>query len=456
MNPLRWTILLLACVSAAHAQVVQPSRVPNIGSSRVLTSVDITPSVNQATPRPAVLGIGGSVLQMTLTGSQLGPVTGVQVINAAGMAQPQIEAHINEAARASHTLQIQVVAKKNAQPGQYQFQLLLPADPRAVQDRPQNAPLGSNARTFPIPANIASLTVRKLEARIAEVAPTRPAHSTHMQPRMTVVDVPGSDIVSVTRFDRTAEGYCGYQPSPTTAYPLPGHRGDLLFSQWKAPGTLEVRMLIGQFEPASSCTLRLTMVTKNEFGEEFVSITPPITVPLAPPPPPARKPVTNTWALKDYLYLRQGFSKGICTGNSIGVQGAVPVGVVNVNGRLGFRARSGPIGTSCDWSVATNRLNPGWTLHMTFRIRRIGDQCDVGGTTEHGFDFSRHAHAMIRQDGEYSLAGNLSRDGNALKLIDLRCNATLSNDHEVLVEMVSATVSHSTPPENCDWRCAFQ
>lgn len=367
-----------------------------------------------------------------------------------------IQADIIAGARSRTTLPLQLFAKKNARPGQYRLELSLPADPREVQSRPQNAPLAGGAqRNLPVPLSTASVTVRAMEPKITSVTPARPAYNTRVTPEIIVSDVPGSDILSITRSEAASDGYCGYRPDPRSVS-RPGHRGGVSSSQWNAPHTLRVHLLPGEFDAMSSCRIGLSIRTKNVLGEEFLSFPPPFVLSLSAPPPPTRLPVSSTWTLKDYLELKPGFSKGVCSGSSLGAHGSIPVGIVNANGNLGFRARSGPIGTECDWRIATNRLEPGWTLHMKFRIRRVGDKCHANDGSTGRFDFSRLASSTIRKDGEVSLSSNLSANGNALWLVDLQCDATLSNDHEVLVEMVSASVSRIDPSGTCDWKCAFR
>lgn len=448
-------VLLLARSEVSQAQIATPSRIPSTQiQTRALDIATPDPVVNQATPKSPTVAIGGQTASMTLNGRFFTQVTAVEAVNAAGVVQPHIDAYLSPNARSDGALTVQLVAKKNARPGQYQLKLLSRVDPRQVQNRPPSAPLGGAAtRDLTIPATTAAVRVRAMEPKITSFAPTRPAYNTTVGPRIVVSDVPGSEVVSVTRHE--GDRFCRYRPIPSLASPHPGYRGGLALSTWTAPNTLQVLMLTGTFEPASSCTIQLSIRTKNAFGEEFQSFTPAFQLTLSAPPPPARLPVSSTWTLKSYLHLQEMLQKGTCSGNSLGAHGSVPVGIVNVNGKLGFRIRSGPIGTECGWKLATNRLEPGWKLHMTFRIRRSGDKCNVGSGPSQ-YDFSRLQRITILNDGEQTLAANLSQDGNALKLVDLHCGLTLSNDHEVLLEMVSAAVSHDSPPNGCDWKCAFR
>lgn len=447
--------LLLACAELSQAQIATPTRVPSTTlQPRALDIAAPDPTITQATPRAATIAIGGPTVTMTLNGRFLGQVTSVEVTNAAGVVQPHIDAYLNPNARSDGALSVQLVAKKNAQPGKYRLQLSLRADPRQVQTRPQNTPLGSTpTRSVAVPDSTAAITVRAMEPKITSIAPTRPAYNTTVGPRIVVSDVPGSEVVSITRSE--GDRFCRYRPHASLAAPHPGYRGGLALSTWTAPNTLQVHMLTGVFESASTCTIQLSIRTKNAFGEEFQSFTPPFQLSLSAPPPPKRLPVSSTWTLKNYLDLQAMLQKGVCSGTSLGAHGSVPVGIVNANGKLGFRIRSGPIGTDCGWKLATNRLELGWKLHMTFRIRRIGNKCNVGAGSSQ-YDFSALKRITILNDGEQTLAANLSQDGNALKLVDLHCGMTLSNDHEVLLEMVSAAVSHDNPPDGCDWKCAFR
>ncbi len=455
-----WVALFISGACMAQARMPSsPTRVPTQTlSTRALDSVVIDPTISSAIPRSPTVSIGGPLVSATIKGSQLGSVSAVQVVDSAGTQQSQIEAHINEASRASHTLPLQLFAKKNARPGRYRLRLSLPADPRQIQSRPRGAPFGGAAtRTVDVPESAISITVQALEPKITSLAPTNPAHSTPLQPQMTVSELPGSEVVSVTRFQGDGDRYCRYRPDPRAAPSQPHWQGGVWNSSWSAPNTLRVTLLRGEFEPASPCYMRLSIKTRNALGEEFLSITPSFVVNLASPPPRAKIPVRGTWKLKNYLYLPADFGVGVCNGSSIGAHGSIPVGIVNVNGNLGFRIRSGPIGTECHWKIATNKLDIGWALHMNFRIRHIGNKCKTTDGSTPQFDFSRLRSATILSNGEYSLYGNLNDNGNSVKLVVLRCDATLSNDHEVLVEMVSASVSNATAPRSdCDWKCAFR
>lgn len=449
--------LVLISIGAAHAQVPTPSRAPTPQvPTQLHNGVAAEPTVNQAMPRSAAVSIGGQPVEVMLSGALLTQVTAVQVIDAAGVLQPNIEAQISPGGRSSNALTVRVFGKKNARPGQYQLQLVVPADPRQVDTRPTNTPLGGGStRALPVPASVASISVRAMEPKVASMTPVRPMTETLLVPQFIVSDVPGTEIISVNRASKVSEGNCDYHIDPRSGT-QPAYVGGVQSATWTTPNTLEVLMLPGEFGPQSTCQIRFTIRTRNAFGEEFYSVVQPFMVSLTPAPPPVRLPVSSTWALRDYLYLPAGFQKGICDGTSVGAHGSVPVGKINVNGNLGFRARSGPIGSDCEWRVATHRLEAGWTLHMSFRVRRIGDKCRAGGTSAGGYDFSRLGSIIIQGDREVSLSSNLSSDPNALWLVDLRCDATLSNDHEVLVEMVSASVSRRNPPANCDWRCAFK
>jgi len=451
--------LLIPGACLAQAQLSTPTRVPTTTLSPRTLDVTIDPTVNGATPRSPTISIGAQPVTVTLNGSQLGSVTAVHVVDSSGTQQSQIQAHIVETSRAAHTLPLRVFAKKNARPGRYRLQLSLPADPRQVQTRPQGAPLSATAsRTLDINEGTIALTVRAMEPKITSMTPSQPAHSRQVHPYMIVADVPGDEVISISRYEGSSgPTYCRYRPNPSVSSSTSGFRGGVWGASWTAPATLKVLMIPGEFDPAGSCHMRLSIKTKSALGEEFQSFTPSFLVSLASPPPRVHLPVSSTWALKSYLYLPAGFSKGVCNGTSIGAHGTVPVGIVNVNGKLGFRARSGPIGTECHWTVATNRLDTGWALHMNFRVRRIGDKCKTTDGSTPQFDFSALRHATILKDGEYSLYTNLNFNGDALKLVGLRCDPTLSNDHEVLVEMVSASVSTKSLPRNdCDWRCAFR
>lgn len=475
MNPHRsavhpfWTAsLLLIGMGVAHAQVrtpTSPMPTPTRQTSTptmtlpggVQNSLALEPTVNQATPRSATVSIGGPIVQVTLSGSQLTPVTAVQVVDAAGIVQPHIEAHIDAHGRTGNALPLQLFAKKNARPNLYRLQLVMPADPREVQSRPQSAPLGGGSmRTLLVPTNIATIDVRAMEPKVTSMTPQRPIYNTYALPYFTLSDVPGNEIVSITRTERAHEGDCVYRLDSRVGS-QPHYLGGVAHSSWIAPNTVQLNLHPGQFVgPVSSCRIRFTIRTKNAFGEEFYSLLPPFVVNVGAPPPPTRLPVSSTWALKDYLYLTPMLRKGICSGNSLGAHGSFPVGIVNANGQLSFRARSGPIGTNCEWKLYTERLEPGWTLHMNFRIRHVGNQCKATDGSTAQFDFSSLAKATIRSDGEFSLSSNLSQNGNAIWLVFLSCGATLSNDHEVTVEMVSASVSKVGPGANCDWRCAFR
>lgn len=453
-------MLLIPGVCLPQAQTPTPTRVPTTTLSPPRTlEVTIDPIVNGATPRSPTIAIGAQPVSVTLNGSQLGSVTAVQVVDSAGMQQSLIEARIVETSRAAHTLPLQIFARQNARPGRYRLRLSLPSDPRQVQSRPQGAPLGGvAARTVDVPEGAIALTVRAMEPKITSITPNRPAHSLQTQLYMIVSDVPGDAVISISRFEGSSgPTYCRYRPNPNVAPPSSGFRGGVSGASWTAPATLKVFMIPGEFDPASRCDMRLSIRTKNALGEEFQSYTPSFSVSLASPPPRVHLPVSSTWALRNYLYLPLDFAKGMCGGTSVGAHGSVPVGIVNVGGKLAFRARSGPIGTECHWKVATNRLDTGWVLHMNFRVRRIGDKCKTTDGSTPQFDFSALRHLTILNDGEYSLFTNLNFSGEAFKLVGLRCDPTLSNDHEVIVEMVSASVStKSLARDDCDWRCAFR
>ncbi len=453
--------LIVSGGEAALAQVIQPSRAPShlpttLPARGAMGRIEVEPQVNRATPRALTVSIGAEAVTMTLNGSQLGPVSAVQVVDAAGNVQPNIEASIVAHARAAHTLTLHVFARQHAPPGQYRLQLMLPRDPNQIDNRPANAPLGAVPMRAlqPLPANIAAIAVRKLEPKIDPIPTLQ--YGTQIRPTFRVTDVPGSEIQSITRYEDTGLTFCRYQSDAHLAVENPAYRGDIASAIWRAPNTLEILFNAGQFEPYSTCQIQFSIRTRNARGEEFHTFTPRLQLRLSAPPPPKRLAVSSTWALKNYLHLPTGFRLGVCSGNSLGAHGSFPVGLINVNGRIGFRARSGPIGTQCEWTVATNRLEPGWTLHLDFRIKRIGDKCRAGPKSNSQFDFSRLNHAIIQSDGEISLASNLNHNGNAMKIVELHCEPTLSNDHEVLVEIASASVSKQSVPQNCDWRCAFR
>lgn len=464
---LRRVLLVLICAGAAPMQVqaqaqiqMQIPKSDRLPSTRLpargLDSITIEPTINQMVPRAPTIAIGEAPVSVRLEGSQLGQIAAVQVVDSVGTPQPHIQAHIVAGGRTGNALPLQLFARKNARPGRYRLQVMLVADPRQVDDRPQGAPLGGRVgRTLPVPESSASITVRSMEPKITSMMPPAPSHSTPVMPRFIVSDVPGSEILSVGRSSKLMEGDCAYEPGPATPAPLPHYVGSIGGQSWSAPNTLGVTLVIGEFGARSPCKIRLTIRTRNVLGEEFYVVPPPFTVNLKPPPSPPKLPVSSTWALKNHLHLPATISVGVCSGHSLGAHGAIPVGIVNVNGNLGFRARSGPIGTDCWWNVATERLKQGWSLYMKFRVRHIGNKCRTGGSAA---DHPKLRAATIRGDREVSLSSNLSMNGNALWLVYLECDPTLSNDHEVLVEMVSASVSptQGSVPAGCDWRCAFR
>lgn len=459
---LRWiwcAALVLAYANSALAQVPAGStRVPATTQPRVSLPVQLEPRVTSAAPAAPKVLIGGQTVSVRLNGSQLGQVVGVQVADSTGNQQFNVEASIVEGSRSDNALPLMLFAKRNARPGRYRLRLMLAPDPNERQIRPPGSgPLGTVLRSLELPESAVAITVEAMDTRIVSITPSHLPYSIKVQPHLAVVDVPGTELVSVTNAMGTDADYCRFKPDPSVPPLNPSFRGGVWNATWTGPHKLEVVMQPGEFERDGQCRMQLTIRTKNNLGEEFYSLTQKFVVTLAQPPAPTPLPVTSTWELRNYLHLPSDFTIGVCSGNSVGFHGSVPVGIVNVNGKLGFRARSGPIGTECHWRIATYRLRPGWTLHMDFRVRRLGDKCRTTDGSTPQFDFSALRSATILNDGEYVLRKNLNEDGDALKLVGLRCDATASNDHEILVEMVSARVISGTPPpSNCTWRCAFQ
>ena len=93
--------------------------------------------------------------------------------------------------------------------------------------------------------------------------------------------------------------------------------------------------------------------------------------------------IDNTWSLLGYLAPAWRQVAGLCSGKSVGVAGAVDVGMQRYNNDLSFHIRGGPTGTDCEYEIRRKNLKSRWRITevswQTIRLKGQTDKCKIGG-----------------------------------------------------------------------------
>ena len=421
-------------------------------------------------PRPLALKIGGGYVGLNLTGANLNRVKTVSVVASTGEVVQGFDVRLSSRNRTDARLALSLLAGNIAVPGSYLLRLTYQLDDPMQQTTPgtQLGKPGGATRLLILPAATVTVRATAMNPRIIETVPATPRTGVDVVGfRVVVTDVPGQEVVSITYHNATQPGgNCYFQGSH--------HSPELKFSTaWQRPHVLEIIFSPGQLLPyGSSCRLMFTIHTRNQLDQAFASW-PERSVQFLPPLEDTRVayPVANTTDLARYLKLKRESSPavGICDGHSIGLSGSIPVGAITTSGDMGLKARSGPIGTQCTWMVYADGLRDGWEMRLTFKKNRVGDQCDVSDDSgaRYGsgssFTFSRLSSLYQTGDGVVVLSRNSPNGivpdyltvGGSLpyfRFVNFHCAATLSNDHEAGMRIVSAEL-FGPPTPGCDWKC---
>ena len=100
----------------------------------------------------------------------------------------------------------------------------------------------------------------------------------------------------------------------------------------------------------------------------------------------ARVTHTRTTNSRDALNPRFSFVRpgSVCSGVSRTPAGEFPVGILEVEGDLVFRIRSGPVGTHCRLELPGRSLEDGTRLTLRFSASKVGDKCRIGAPAGFG------------------------------------------------------------------------
>ncbi|HEX7034239.1 MAG TPA: hypothetical protein VF210_00605 [Pseudomonadales bacterium] len=448
----------------SRAQAIRPAVTPTM---RPRVDASGVPAVSLASPRPLELKIGGGRRLVNLSGTHLERVTHAAVVTADGREAAGFEVAIAARQRSADRLPLSLIAGKAAAPGDYALRLTYELD----DPRPQTGPRPSSGarpvlRTVVVPVGTLAIRARAMMPAITQVTPAPlKLGRDYSMIRTTVAELPGAEVVSVTRFPFSGRElrYCDFAGT----YHSPD---ESVSTGWLGEHNLEIRLSPGRLIPRSSsgCVLRFSVTTRNELGEQFVSM-PETRIEFQPADPDPRKAyrVNNTRELKPYVAFREEpYNVGVCSGTSPGTSGLIRVGVIDEANDIALRIRSGPIGTKCTWMVYPTGLRDGWELRMTFEEQRVGNKCSPGIETSAGgsFEFDRMA-PLYFQGGVLTLSENNPRGeippydmasaAKYFRYVHLACGPTLTNDHGVTLRMVSAELFGPGGP-NCTWRCGVR
>jgi hypothetical protein len=462
--------LFCLTVAMAHAQqssVPEPeadtrsTRPTSTMTTRPQINIADVPTINLASPRPLVLKIGSSYSALRLSGAHLARVTHATVMTPDNQVAAGFKARIASRSRTDDRLLLSLIAGAPVAPGEYLLRLTYKPDDPRPQNSPGTPPRKPLVRTVTVPTNMLKIQAQPMSARITRTTPESPQLGREYAMTAAIADLPGKEVVSITRFRFSGSdlSYCdfaGTNHSPEESY----------IATWRGEHNLEILFSPGALIPrgSSSCVLRFSLRTRNELGEEFHSWPDGKLIRFQPAAADTRKgyPVSNTWALEKYLRfdLQPYSAVGACSGTSPGTSGLIPVGILREGDDINLRIRSGPVGTKCTWMIYATGLREGWEMRMTTEKKHVGSKCDSGIETSLAgtFRFDREP-GLYHQGGRLTLAHNNPRGeelpdnaGSYFKYTNLNCSPTLTNDHGVTMRLVSAElVGHGG--RDCTWKC---
>jgi len=239
-----------------------------------------------------------------------------------------------------------------------------------------------------------------------------------------------------------------------------------------------------------NCALRMRIKLAQQngiFGDTLDVVY--VGIPIAQP---TIYTISNTWSWRSLLGFQNTDAVGVCTGTSVGVTmnnlgpstTQYPVGVVEYNGDLSLRIRSGPAGPDCQFLSKANVLPDGARLlGLTWKTIKTGsnedmcrvcpsrDGCSFGGPSHTNFPLN-HGAAIILSPGSWPNGGGgvgysitthhrpvltpdqvsvydgLYSSGLITVLLPmwtrLQCGNTITNDHGV--RLVLDTIELVGPP----------
>lgn len=421
------------------------------------------PSVRLASPRPLVLNIGSSYSALNLSGAHLRRVTAASIVKSDGQVAGGFNVRFASRNRTDDRLLLSLIAGKPAAPGNYSLRLSYELDDPRPQSSPGTSPRKPVIRMVMVPMSTLTIRAQAMTPKITSTTPESPQRGREYVMTAAIADVPGKEVVSITRFTPSHSdlSYCDFQG--TYHSPDESH-----IATWRGEHKLEILFSPGALIPrGTSCALRFSLRTRNELGEEFHSWPDAKVIVFQPAAVDSRKayPVSNTWELKKYLRfnLQPYTAVGACSGTSPGTSGFIPVGVLRESNDINLRIRSGPVGTKCTWMLYATGLRSGWEMRMIFEKRQVGSKCDSGIETSAGgsFRFDRDA-GLYHQGGQLTLAHNnpagevppydLESAAKYFRYTNLTCSPTVTNDHGVTMRMVSAELV-GDGGQNCTWKC---
>lgn len=177
--------------------------------------------------------------------------------------------------------------------------------------------------------------------------------------------------------------------------------------------------------------------------------------------------ITSTAQLRQYFHFVEPTALngvGTCSGDSFGT----PVGLITEGGDLALRIRSGPIGTTCPWSLKgigplrtdiypnAHALARGWSVERLEWVETTrGTHCVVsrdGAARDMRVmkvSFGRGTLFM----GWQAIGAGEYRDANSREVF-LTCSPTPLNDNEVTARLDAVVLRG--PADATDWREAFR
>ena len=217
------------------------------------------------------------------------------------------------------------------------------------------------------------------------------------------------------------------------------------------------------------CRLDVLIKTQNRSGRQLDQVVAPVTVAVAQPAPRKTFTVGNTFPLLPYLEITppsflSTSSFGHCKGQSIGLAGRIPIGLVVVGNDLAFRVRSGPAGVTCERTVSAPRLRRGWGMTLNFREYTQGSRCLVSrdGRYYHlavmKFVFNRgKTYAGWKTEQLVDRAPGVGWGAVKKLTVLLSCKPTPSNTSEALARLESVELIAPPGYEGpLTWSAAFQ
>ena len=169
-------------------------------TTRPATTATGIPSVRLASPRPLVLNIGSSYSALNLSGAHLRRVTAASIVKSDGRVADGFKVRFASRNRTDDRLLLSLIAGQPAAPGNYSLRLSYELDDPRPQASPGTSPRKPVVRTVMVPMSTLTIRAQAMTPRITRTTPESPQLGREYAMTAAVADVPGKEVVSITRF----------------------------------------------------------------------------------------------------------------------------------------------------------------------------------------------------------------------------------------------------------------